>query len=66
MKHAGCLVISSKSEASPNVLREALLLGTIVISTDCSPTIRKLLSDEYIARVSDKHSLAKVMTKVIR
>ena len=40
MKHADCLLISSSSEASPNVLREALFLGMPVISTDCSPTVR--------------------------
>lgn len=64
MKHADCLVISSKSEASPNVLREALFLGTKVISTDCSPTVRKLLQQEYIVPVGDFRRMAEVMIKL--
>lgn len=58
MKYADCLVISSKSEASPNVLREALFLGTPVVSTDCSPTVRLLLPKTRIARVSDPLDLS--------
>lgn len=61
MKHADCLVISSKSEASPNVLREALFLGTPVVSTDCSPTVRQLLPRTRIARVSDPQNLSEKM-----
>ncbi len=65
MKHADCLVISSISEASPNVLREALFLGTRCISTDCSSTVRRLLSDDKIAKVSDANSLANVMMNLM-
>lgn len=65
MKHADCMVISSKSEASPNVLREALLLGTPVVSTDCSSTVRRLLQDDKIARVSDAEDLAMVMKRIL-
>ena len=65
MKHADCLVICSKSEASPNVLREALLLGTTVISTDCAPIVRRLLQNDNIARVSDVEDLAKVMSRIM-
>lgn len=61
MKHADCLVISSKSEASPNVLREALFLGILVVSTDCSPSVRKLLPSARIAKVGDSHDLAAKM-----
>ena len=61
MKYAGCLVISSKSEASPNVLREALFLGTHVVSTDCSPTVRQLLHQTRIARVNDPQDLSEKM-----
>lgn len=66
MKHAGCLVISSKSEASPNVLREALFLGTPVISTDCSPTVRKLLEIDRIVPVGDCIKMAEVMMSIMR
>lgn len=65
MKNADCLVISSISEASPNVLREALFLGTKVVSTDCSPTVRKMLPSELIVTVGDDKELAEVMLSVI-
>lgn len=66
MRHADCLVISSKSEASPNVLREALLLGTPVISTDCSPTVRELLEKDRIVPVGDYVKMAEAMMSIIK
>ena len=66
MKHADCLVISSLSEASPNVLREALFLGTSVISTDCSETVRELLPKENIVPIHHPVALAGVMVKRVR
>lgn len=66
MKYADCLVISSVSEASPNVLKEALFLGTKVVSTDCCSTIRKLLPPEMISPIRDIKGLATVMINVLR
>lgn len=66
MKYADCLVISSLSEASPNVLREALLLGTPVISTDCSETVRKLLPQESIVPIHHPAAMADAMIKQVR
>lgn len=66
MKHADCLVISSKSEASPNVLREALFLGTPVISTDCSATVRELLRKDRIVSVGDYVKMAEAMMSIMR
>lgn len=66
MKHADCLVISSKSEASPNVLREALFLGTPVISTDCSPTVTELLRKDRIVPVGDPGKMAEAMISIMR
>lgn len=66
MKHADCIVISSISEASPNVLREALFLGTKVVSTDCSPIVKRLLTSDRIANVSDTNDLADKMCQAIR
>lgn len=66
MKNADCLVISSISEASPNVLREAMFLGTKVVSTDCSPTVRRLLSSDMITSVGDEKALAYKMVLQIR
>lgn len=65
MRNADCLVISSISEASPNVLKEALFLKTKVVSTDCSPIIRRLLSEKDIAKVRDVNHLAKIMMSTI-
>ncbi len=66
MKYADCLVISSLSEASPNVLREALFLGTPVVSTDCSETVRKLLQKESIVPIHQPAALADAMIKQVR
>ena len=66
IKHADCLVISSRTEASPNVLREALFLGTPVISTDCSPTVRKLLEKDKIVPVGDHIRMAEAMMSMLR
>lgn len=66
IKNADCLIISSISEASPNVLKEALFLGTSVISTDCSPTVRKHLPSERIVNVGNEEALAHAMVRIIR
>lgn len=66
MKNADCLVISSVSEASPNVLREALFLGTQVISTDCSETVRQLLLSKYIVPTQNPEALAKAMVEQVK
>lgn len=66
MKHAGCMVISSKSEASPNVLREALFLGTPIIATDCSQTVRDLLEKDRIVPVGDYVKMAEAMMSIMR
>lgn len=66
MKYADCLVISSRSEASPNVLREALFLGTPVISTDCSQTVRQLLPPHRIVPVHNPKAMACAMIEMLR
>jgi glycosyltransferase involved in cell wall biosynthesis len=66
MKNSDCLVISSLSEASPNVLREALFLGTPVISTDCSETVRKLLPSQNIVPTHNPEALAKAMAELVK
>lgn len=66
IKNADCLVISSSSEASPNVLREALFLGTSVISTDCSETVRELLPKDNIVPVHQPRALAEAMVRRVR
>lgn len=65
IKNADCLVICSISEASPNVLREALFLGTTVISTDCSSVIKELLPYERIVEVGNYLELAEKMLDLV-
>lgn len=64
--NADCIVISSKSEACPNVLKEALFLGTQVVSTDCSPAVRRSLPLKRIAKVGDYNDLADKMIAVMK
>ena len=66
IKHADCLVISSISEASPNILHEALFLGTKVVSTDCSPTVRKKLPANMISQIGNYRDLAGAMIRSIQ
>lgn len=66
MSHSDCLVISSISEASPNVLREALFLGKTVVSTDCSPTVRELLPKKQIVPIEDETALSEAMIGVLK
>ena len=65
MKYSDCLVISSRSEASPNVLREALFIETPVISTDCSQTVRQLLPSQNIVPIHNPEALAEAMTLML-
>ena len=45
VKNAGCFVLSSKSEGSPNALFEALYLGVPSVATRCTPNIDDIIHD---------------------
>lgn len=66
VKYADCFVLSSRNEGLPNVLIEALYLGTPAAATKCIPIISRIVKDGVtgcLAEVDNPHSLANAMLK---
>lgn len=63
MKYADCFVLSSKSEACPNVLLEADVLGTKIICSKCS-NILDVISNVSIFDVGDIKSMVHMLLAV--
>lgn len=66
VKNADCFVLSSRNEGLPNVLIEALYLGTPVAATFCIPVIGRIVTEGktgYLAEPENPQSLACAMLK---
>ena len=68
MKYADCLALSSRSEASPNTLFEALYLGVPAVSTRCTPNVDDIIQDGengYKVNVGDAAAMADALLRAI-
>lgn len=52
LKHADMLLLPSRSEAMPNVVLEAIALGTPAVTTNCTPALSELTSCTEWLRVA--------------
>ena len=68
MKNADCFVLSSRNEGLPNVMIEALYLGTPVAAFKCIPVIERIVSEGrtgYLASKENVEELAAAMEKEV-
>ena len=68
IKYADCFVLSSRWEGLPNVLIEALHLGTPAAAFRCIPIIERIINDGATGFTAEKEnvdSLAQAMSKSV-
>jgi glycosyltransferase involved in cell wall biosynthesis len=65
IKHADLLVLPSRSEALPNVVLEAIALGTSVVATNCTRALREISSCTRQMRVASDTTPAALAAEII-
>jgi glycosyltransferase involved in cell wall biosynthesis len=65
LKHANLLVLPSRSEAMPNVVLEAIALGTPAITTNCTGALREVSSCTRRLRVARDRTPETLAAEVI-
>lgn len=68
IRHAAALVLCSDHEGLPNVLIEALICGTPIVSTDCPSGPHEIMTGDlarFLVPVGDVHALAEALQTVI-
>ena len=68
IKHADLLVLCSDHEGLPNVLVEALILQTRVVSTDCPSGPKEILGnlgEKYLVECNNAEALLQAMNQAL-
>ena len=60
MKNADCFVLSSRNEGLPNVMIEALYLGTPVAAMKCVPVIERIVEEGKNGFLAAKGNVAEL------
>lgn len=66
IKYADCFVLSSRWEGLPNVLIEALYLGTPAAAMKCIPIIERIITDGKDGYTSDKEDVDGLATAILK
>lgn len=61
VKYADCFVLSSRWEGLPNVLNEALYLGTPVAAFKCVPIVERIVKDGINGFLAEKESVSSLV-----
>lgn len=66
VKYADCFVLSSRWEGLPNVMIEALYLGTPVAAFKCIPIIERIISDGVNGCLAEKDNITSLANAMLQ
>lgn len=66
VKYADCFVLSSRWEGLPNVMIEALYLGTPVAAFKCIPIIERIISDGVDGCLAEKDNISSLANAMLQ